>query len=124
MSTTLLSRLDILLTANASGFREEMQGAADESSSSFDKISSGAKAMAGVLAGAFAVGAIGVWIDETINAAIELDNLAKLANPAPGNRRGESLDVVPRPKELVDGVSSQQASYSVCTCILPFARGA
>ena len=54
----------------------------------------------------------------------ELDNLAKLANPAPGNRRGESLDVVPRPKELVDGVSSQQASYSVCTCILPFARGA
>ncbi|MFA9202795.1 MAG: hypothetical protein ACEQSD_02205, partial [Flavobacteriales bacterium] len=66
-----------MLTANASGFREEMQGASDESTSSFDKISSGAKKMAGVLAGAFAVGAIGVWIDETINAAIELDNLAK-----------------------------------------------
>ena len=77
MSTTLLSRLDILLTANASGFREEMQGAADESTSSFDKISSGAKKMAGALAGAFAIGAIGVWIDETITAAIELDNLAK-----------------------------------------------
>lgn len=75
--STLLSRLDILLTANASGFREEMQGAADESNNSFDKIKSGAKAMAGALAGAFAIGAIGVWIDETITAAIELDNLAK-----------------------------------------------
>lgn len=75
--STLLSRLDILLTANASGFREEMQGAAEESTSSFDRIKSGAKAMAGVLAGAFAVGAIGAWIDESVNAAIELDNLAK-----------------------------------------------
>lgn len=77
MSTVELSRLDILLTANSSQFRQEMQGASAESTNSFEKIKSGAKAMAGVLAAAFAVDSLVSWIDESVNAAIELDNLAK-----------------------------------------------
>lgn len=77
MSTVELSRLDILLTANSSQFRQEMQGASAESTNSFEKIKSGAKAMAGVLAAAFAVDALVSWVDESVSAAIELDNLAK-----------------------------------------------
>jgi hypothetical protein len=75
----VLSRLDILLTANSAQYRQDMQQAADESVSNFDRIRNGAKNMAAGIAAAFSVGMAVDWVNSQVDAAIAMDNLAKTA---------------------------------------------
>jgi hypothetical protein len=75
----VLSRLDILLTANSAQYRQDMQQAADDSVSNFDRIRNGAKNMAAGIAAAFSVGMAVDWVNSQVDAAIAMDNLAKTA---------------------------------------------
>ena len=77
MSSQILSRLDILLTADSAQVSQEMGRAADATESSFDRIKTAAKSLAGILAGAFTVDAIVDFARAQFDAAIELDNMAK-----------------------------------------------
>ena len=77
MSSQILSRLDILLTADSAQVSQEMGRAADATESSFGRIKTAAKSLAGILAGAFTVDAIVDFARAQFDAAIELDNMAK-----------------------------------------------
>lgn len=77
MSSQILSRLDILLTADSAQVSQEMGRAADATESSFSRIKTAAKSLAGILAGAFTVDAIVDFARAQFDAAIELDNMAK-----------------------------------------------
>lgn len=75
--SNVLSRLDILMTADSSQMRQEMQDAADETEKSTDRIIDSAKNMAGAVAAAFTVDALITFVNEQIDAAIQMDNMAK-----------------------------------------------
>jgi len=77
MSSQILSRLDILLTADSAQVSQEMGRAADATESSFGRIKTAARSLAGILAGAFTVDAIVDFARAQFDAAIELDNMAK-----------------------------------------------
>ena len=77
MSSQILSRLDILLTADSAQVSQEMGRAAQATESSFDRIKTAAKSLAGILAGAFTVDAIVDFARAQFDAAVELDNMAK-----------------------------------------------
>lgn len=77
MSSQILSRLDILLTADSAQVSQEMGRAADATESSFSRIKTAAKSLAGILAGAFTVDAIVDFARAQFDAAVELDNMAK-----------------------------------------------
>lgn len=77
MSSQILSRLDILLTADSAQVSQEMGRAAQATESSFDRIKTAAKSMAGILAGAFTVDAIVDFARAQFDAAVELDNMAR-----------------------------------------------
>ena len=76
MSSQILSRLDILLTADSAQVSQEMGRAAQATESSFDRIKTAAKSLAGILAGAFTVDAIVDFARAQFDAAVELDNMA------------------------------------------------
>lgn len=67
----------ILLGADTAQFQQDLGQASQTASSSFDDIKASAKDMAIAVAGAFTIDAIAGFIDETVQAAVDVDNLAK-----------------------------------------------
>ena len=93
MSSQILSRLDILLSANSAELRQEMVNAAESSEENFEKIKSSAKKMAVGLAAAFSIKEAGEWINAQIDAAIAADNTAKAVGVSANKMAGMSLAV-------------------------------
>ena len=77
MSSQILSRLDILLTADSAQVSRGNGPRCPATESSFDRIKTAAKSMAGILAGAFTVDAIVDFARAQFDATVELDNMAR-----------------------------------------------
>ena len=75
--SNVLSRLEILLTADSAQMRQEMRDAVDTTQSTASSIISSAKNMAAAVAAAFTVDAIIGFVNQQIDAAIQIDNLSK-----------------------------------------------
>lgn len=75
--SNILSRLEILMTADSSQMRQEVQDAADATETSTDRIVSSAKAMAAGVMGALSVGVFAGFLSEAAAAVSEMDNQAK-----------------------------------------------
>ncbi|HEX5277557.1 MAG TPA: phage tail tape measure protein [Fluviicoccus sp.] len=72
----VLSRMQILLEADTANFQQDLGKAGNTAKEQFDKMVDSAKSMAIAVAGAFTIDAIAGFVNDAINAAVELDNLS------------------------------------------------
>lgn len=72
----VLSRMQILLEADTANFQQDLGKAGNTAQEQFGKMVDSAKSMALAVAGAFTIDAIAGFVNDAINAAVELDNLS------------------------------------------------
>ena len=77
MSSNVLSRLEILLTADSSQMRQEVRDTADQTESDFDRMLSSGKNLAAGLAGVLSAGMFIDFVASSAAAVSEMDNQAK-----------------------------------------------